>query len=217
MTSSPPAARIRLQRNPELKVPYRFGPLQWNNGNERSSTLHWFDFEPRTGELSASMQTIRRADQTVICLAPSAVSITLLGETEMGGKHAGSCLCGQVHFEVEGDFEQFFLCHCEHCRKDTGSAHAANLFSSTAKLTWLRGQDKVTSFTLPSTRHSRCFCSVCGSALPSLQNAGALLVVPAGSLDGDVRVRPNAHIFLSSKADWDRSLESLPSFEGLPS
>lgn len=49
-------------------------------------------------------------------------------------KYSGSCLCGEVTFEIEGDFEDFYLCHCERCRKDTGSAHAANLFSSTAKL-----------------------------------------------------------------------------------
>lgn len=53
----------------------------------------------------------------------------------MNPKHAGSCLCGEVHYEIEGAFERFYLCHCTHCRKDTGSAHAANLFSSSAKLT----------------------------------------------------------------------------------
>ena len=54
----------------------------------------------------------------------------------------GSCLCGAVRFEVTGAFESFFLCHCSRCRKDTGSAHGANLFSSTAKLAWLKGEDR---------------------------------------------------------------------------
>ncbi len=36
------------------------------------------------------------------------------------------------------------------CRKDTGSAHAANLFSSSAKLNWLSGEDSIVKFTLPS-------------------------------------------------------------------
>ncbi|MGC4029543.1 MAG: GFA family protein [Steroidobacteraceae bacterium] len=131
-------------------------------------------------------------------------------------KHSGSCLCSAVAFEVEGDFESFYLCHCERCRKDSGSAHAANLFSSTASLTWLRGQEKATQFTLPSTRHSRTFCSICGSALPSLQMSGALLVVPAGSLDGEVPVRPTAHIFAASRANWDQDLETFPFVEKLP-
>src|SRR6185295_6432620 len=90
-------------------------------------------------------------------------------------KHLGSCLCGEVQFEIAGDFERFFLCHCGRCRKDTGSAHAANLFSSTAKVHWLSGQAKIKRFHVPSTRHEKCFCSECGSALPRIQMNGALL------------------------------------------
>ncbi|MFS0754106.1 GFA family protein [Noviherbaspirillum sp. 1P10PC] len=128
----------------------------------------------------------------------------------MIGKHSGSCLCGAVRFEVEGDFEKFFLCHCEHCRKDIGSAHAANLFSSVARLRWIAGEDETTLFTLPSTRHSKCFCSVCGSALPTLQMEGQMLVVPAGSLDSEVLLRPDVHLFGSSRANWDKELEKIP-------
>ncbi|WP_419307071.1 GFA family protein [Chromohalobacter israelensis] len=93
--------------------------------------------------------------------------------------HLGSCLCGTVKFEVHGQFDSFYLCHCVYCQKDTGSAYAANLFSQSAKLAWIAGVDAVTSFTLPGTRHSKSFCKLCGSALPSTQVAG-LLVVPAG-------------------------------------
>ncbi len=129
--------------------------------------------------------------------------------------HSGSCLCGAVKYEIEGDFEHFFLCHCSHCRKDTGSAHAANLFSTSATLKWVHGQDKITSFNLPATRHSRSFCSTCGSALPCKQDN--LLVVPAGSLDTDLSIKPNAHIFVASRAVWDKELESFPAFELYPS
>lgn len=131
-------------------------------------------------------------------------------------KHKGACLCGEVTFEIEGEFESFFLCHCSRCRKDTGSAHAANLFSSSVTLQWLTGQDKISSFTLPSTLHTKAFCSICGSALPTDQMEGDLLVVPAGSLDSDLLFRPNAHINISSKAEWDQDLEKLPKINNDP-
>jgi hypothetical protein len=134
----------------------------------------------------------------------------------MNDRHAGSCLCGEVRFEIEGDFERFYLCHCGYCRKDTGSAHAANLFSSTATLKWVAGLDTVRRFDLPGTRHSRCFCGTCGAALPMMQMGGALLVVPAGSLDSPVPIRPAAHLFLSSKAGWDDELEKIPGCDGFP-
>ena len=129
--------------------------------------------------------------------------------------HLGSCLCGTVSFAIKGEFERFYLCHCHHCQKDTGSAHAANLFSQSAKLVWLSGSDAVTSFTLPGTRHSKSFCKLCGSALPNTQFAG-LLVVPAGCLDTEISTLPTAHIFSSSKAAWDEKLREVPEFEGLP-
>lgn len=128
----------------------------------------------------------------------------------------GSCLCGQVKFQIEGSFESFFFCHCKFCQKDTGSAHAANLFSTTARLNWLQGEDKVTAYHLPNTRHVKAFCATCGSAMPNLQMGGQLLVVPAGCLDSNVQIKPNAHIFCSSRASWDHDLEKVPKFEKAP-
>jgi len=133
----------------------------------------------------------------------------------MNTQHSGSCLCGAVRFEVAGEFEQFYLCHCEYCRKDTGSAHAANLFSSRATLRWMSGEEEVRQFDLPGTRHSKAFCSTCGSALPRTQMNGKLLVVPAGSLTTEVRIRPNAHIFMASRAGWDEALEKVPVLDEL--
>ncbi|HEX4050154.1 MAG TPA: GFA family protein [Steroidobacteraceae bacterium] len=135
----------------------------------------------------------------------------------MSNRYTGSCLCGEVRFEIAGEFERFYLCHCEYCRKDTGSAHAANLFSSNAKLVWLSGEGSVREFTLPATRHTKCFCSTCGSALPMKQMNEELLVVPAGSLNSEVFVSPNAHIFVGSRAGWDNSLEKVPAFDRFPS
>src|SRR5262249_6537350 len=134
----------------------------------------------------------------------------------MTSKHHGSCLCGKVRFEVTGDFDGFFLCHCSRCRKDTGSAHGANLFSKTAKIDWLSGEADVKTYRVPETRHQRSFCQECGSALPRSHLNGALLVVPAGSLDSEIDVRPTAHIFTASRASWDHDLEDVPSFDELP-
>lgn len=131
--------------------------------------------------------------------------------------YTGSCQCKNVHYEINGNFESFYLCHCTYCQKDSGSAHSANLFSTTATLKWINGQDKVKTFNIPSTRHVKSFCFECGSALPNLQMEGKLLVVPAGSLDSKIALRPNAHLFCASKASWDVDLETLKKFETFPS
>ncbi|QPJ61609.1 MAG: GFA family protein [Candidatus Nitronauta litoralis] len=134
----------------------------------------------------------------------------------MTANYKGSCLCKTIHFEIDGDFDNFYFCHCDRCRKDSGSAHAANLFSSTAKLKWISGQENIQTFILPSTQHIKSFCITCGSAMPNILNGGKLLMVPAGALDGVYALKPTAHINLSDKARWDEDLENVPKFEEFP-
>ena len=131
-------------------------------------------------------------------------------------RHSGSCLCGAVTFEVMGNFDSFYLCHCKYCQKDSGSAHGANLFATSAQLRWLTGDTLVNQFTLAGSRHSKSFCQHCGSALPGTQLDGSLVVVPAGSLDSPVSMRPTAHLFIASKAPWESAFDDIPSYAQFP-
>lgn len=134
----------------------------------------------------------------------------------MNDQHRGTCLCGTVQFQIDGRFDIFYLCHCRRCRKDTGSAHGANLFGATARLSWQAGEEAVRTFRLPSTRHMKAFCTQCGSALP-YRHPDGFVVVPAGSLDTAIALRPNAHVFAASRAGWDQDFAALPEFAGFPS
>ncbi len=129
----------------------------------------------------------------------------------------GECLCGTVQFHISGTFESFFLCHCSRCRKGSGSAHSASLFSPTASLTWVSGEEKIKIFRLSGTRHTKSFCSECGSALPVSQPEVGLLMVPAGSLDSRIDIRPRAHICYSSRANWENDLASVEKLDRFPS
>ncbi|UUM31974.1 GFA family protein [Vibrio japonicus] len=131
----------------------------------------------------------------------------------MSNQHQGSCLCGGVQFELTGEFDKFFLCHCQRCQKGTGSVHAANLFSHPQQFKWLKGEELVTTYRLPDTRHSRSFCSNCGSAVPTYVEKLGLAVVPAGCLDTEVDKVPDARIYVGSAASWTKRLDNIPSFD----
>ncbi len=131
-------------------------------------------------------------------------------------EYLGSCLCRTVKYKVVGEFESFYLCHCRYCQKDTGSAHAANLFSSTATLEWIKGENNVQVFQVKKSNHVKAFCVTCGSAVPNVQMEGQLLVVPAGSLDCKLDKLPDGHIFISNKANWDDALETVQKFQRFP-
>ena len=130
-------------------------------------------------------------------------------------QYSGSCLCKEVAFEVTGDFMKFFLCHCSRCRKETGSAHAANLFTNTAEFKWIKGEAFVQTYRVPHTRFAKSFCKNCGSALPTV-GANNSILVPAGSLDCDVDLSPQGHIHMSSKANWDQNFQQIAQFDTLP-
>jgi hypothetical protein len=130
-------------------------------------------------------------------------------------KYTGSCLCKEVTFELVGEFEKFFFCHCSRCRKQTGSAHGANLFAKNAEFQWLSGKESVQTYQYPNSRFAKSFCKNCGSAVPSLR-PNNMMVVPAGSLDCDVDFAPTGHIHMASKANWDENLERVAKFEIYP-
>jgi hypothetical protein len=60
----------------------------------------------------------------------------------------------------------------------------------------------------------RCFCARCGSVAPG--PAGEQRFVPLGSCDGDPGVRPEAHVFVASKAPWFEIHDALPRFDAHP-
>lgn len=117
----------------------------------------------------------------------------------------GGCLCGAVRFSVKDEFRRFFFCHCEQCRKMTGSAYASNLFTAPENLTWLQGEGETRRFDLPGRQLSQVFCTHCGSALPFVTQNGKALIVPAGTLDEEPSRTPDAQIFCSEETEWHKA------------
>jgi len=120
----------------------------------------------------------------------------------MNRKISGGCLCGTVKFTVNDSFDNFYFCHCEQCRKVTGSSHASNLVTTIDNIEWLSGLDKIVRFDHKERVFTKVFCSICGSGLPYESKSGECLVVPAGSLNTEPSLTPNAQIFCSEKAGW---------------
>ena len=115
----------------------------------------------------------------------------------------GSCLCERVRYQVTGPFEVFHLCHCSQCRRSTGTAHAANIFTSEDRLEWLAGKELVKRY-IPDKPGviSKSFCSHCGSLVPYTSLKSGKLIIPAGSLLETPGIQPEDNIFWGDRADW---------------
>ncbi|MGK0270692.1 MAG: hypothetical protein ACI88H_001340 [Cocleimonas sp.] len=132
-------------------------------------------------------------------------------------KSTGSCLCGEVHYEITGSLGVFQYCHCSRCRKFTGSAHAANIIVAPNQFEWLQGEEFLARYEVPDARHfATSFCTQCGSSLPWKSQSDKAVIIPAGTLDDDPDIRPFQNIFYGSKADWYQDASELIKYDELP-
>jgi hypothetical protein len=133
------------------------------------------------------------------------------------GAPRGSCLCGAVTYVIEASPLRAWNCHCGRCRKARSAAHASNLFTASDGVQFTRGADHLTSYKVPEAQHfTHMFCRTCGSSMPRIDRNRDLAVVPMGSLDDDPGIRPQAHIFVGSKAPWYEIADDLPQHAEYP-
>lgn len=97
----------------------------------------------------------------------------------------GSCLCGGLRYEVDGELGPIALCHCGMCRKASGTAFATNASVERTAFRLLAGTDLLQRYE-SSPGHWRCFCRVCGSqVLSEAADMPELVRVRLGLLDDD--------------------------------
>ena len=123
----------------------------------------------------------------------------------------GSCLCGGVTFEVTLPFRRANHCHCSRCRKHSGTFGLTQGRVARSQFRLLSGEELIRVFS-PEDGKVKAFCGECGSSLfggdwPD----GDEVSIRLGSFDDDPGVRPQAHVFVESRAPWD----VLPD-DGLP-
>ena len=132
-------------------------------------------------------------------------------------KVTGSCLCGEVSYQYIGPAKVFQYCHCTRCQKFTGTAHASNIIIDPTQFKWLKGEISVGRYEIPDAKHfATSFCKKCGSSLPWQTKSNKAVVIPAGTLDEDPKIKPIQNIYLENKASWYEDPNNLLKYEALP-
>lgn len=127
--------------------------------------------------------------------------------------HTGSCLCGSVRFEVEGELKAPDACHCTMCRKQSGHYWVStNVATPAIRIT---GEDRVTWFQ-SSEKVRRGFCSTCGSFLFWDPIGMDMIALGMGAFDAPTDTRLEMHIFTAEKGDYYEIADGVPQFERWP-
>jgi len=135
----------------------------------------------------------------------------------MEAKFSGGCLCGAVRYVCTAAPAMAGHCHCEDCRRSSGSGHCSHMAVPEASV-MVTGE--TTGYARPAdsghviTRH---FCPSCGSPVFSRNSAMAgMIFLRASSLDDLEVFKPQMHVYAERAASWDRPTEGLPTFEKMP-
>ena len=89
------------------------------------------------------------------------------------------CCCGALEVEAAGEPVLNAICHCDNCKRRTGSAFGWSAYFPEASVT-VRGEVRIYAFEKPNTRQERSFCPNCGSTLYWRSSVIAGLVGVAG-------------------------------------
>lgn len=129
----------------------------------------------------------------------------------------GSCLCGGIQFEIDRAEGPFELCHCNRCRKVSGSAFVSGLGVKRKYFRLLSGDELVRRYQAPILEkppaYTVHFCDTCGCSLPDVFGESDWLEIPAGLLDDDPEILPDKHIFVELKAPWFSFTDKLPKLD----
>jgi hypothetical protein len=129
-------------------------------------------------------------------------------------KHLGGCLCGEVRFECD-ELGPAGYCHCEDCRRCTGSAFNISVRCAESAFRIRSGQlSKFTKTADGGSELSRYFCHSCGSPIFASSPVNPnVIFIKAGVLDDPSSVRPTLEAWVRSKVGWSTPPGGIRRFE----
>ena len=122
------------------------------------------------------------------------------------------CCCGACSIEVQGSPLIKAICHCDNCKRRTGSAFGWSVYFADAQVVRCEGEFGV--YVIGDDRQRRSFCTCCGTTLFWKANPQpGLTGVAGGCFVDDLLAEPTATVsdktrcaWLSMPAQWQTSL-----------
>lgn len=126
----------------------------------------------------------------------------------------GHCLCGQVVYTYTGSAGPAGYCHCEDCRRCTGSAFNVSVRMKAALFAIQSGEVKgFTKRGSSGNELTRHFCAQCGSPIyTSSPRHPEYIYVKAGTLDDPDIVAPEHQSWVTSAVPWHRIASDIQTF-----
>ena len=129
----------------------------------------------------------------------------------------GGCLCKAVTYKSNADPLMILNCHCENCRRATGSVFGTNMFVPEDQLQF---DGELTTFNHKAASGNTItnqFCTKCVTQLfRSSSGRHNVVSVRAGTVDDPNILKPNMNVFTDSMVPSTQLDQNLPSATKMP-
>ena len=126
----------------------------------------------------------------------------------------GGCACGHVRYELKSAPIWTNCCHCTWCQRESGSAFAVNAMIETDRVVLTAAAPEPVQTPSASGKGQEIHrCPKCQVAVWShYSGAGkGIAFLRVGTVDAPHDIRPDVHIFTSSKRPWIVLPSDVPS------
>ncbi|UJQ95392.1 GFA family protein [Mariluticola halotolerans] len=116
----------------------------------------------------------------------------------------GQCHCGAVHFSVEGEPVRMAQCHCNTCRRLTGTGHNVQAFFKKDQVEITGETRSYQNETDMGNQRTTQFCAACGSRLFSENSRNPTVIgIAAGAFDTSEWFKPQVILYNAERPIWD--------------
>ena len=130
---------------------------------------------------------------------------------------SGKCLCGNVSYQCHSEPKAIFNCHCEDCRRATGSVFGTNLFVSESEVEISGEVSSYSHISDSGSTMTKRFCPNCGSLLVGSNSAKPNVVsIRAGTVDQLALIKPQINLFMDKKVPSTSIDENLKQASRMP-
>lgn len=123
----------------------------------------------------------------------------------MGIEYSGKCLCGQVTYVAVGQPIIVAQCHCEECRRLSGTGHTVGAMFNVNAVSMTGSLNEFSYSSDKGSKVTKCFCACCGSPIYGKNTRiPKHLTLTLGTMDDAIGLDVEVVIFERDKPHWDQ-------------
>lgn len=135
----------------------------------------------------------------------------------MTQQFTGKCLCGAVAYVASGPPVVVAQCHCEECRRLSGTGHTVGAMFPSKAVALTGDVSKFNYVSANGSEVTKAFCAGCGSPIYGTNTRSPdHMTVTLGSMDDARGLDIEVVIFTRDRPHWDQLDEAVVTFETQP-